>query len=138
MVYLLIDGVVALEGSSGAAEYLGKYVSAYIYYGDDGDNKVIYIEASDKRNTEMTVSAEDVDEVDMTSRQITYIIGNKGKGHEAESPILEDKVDVGAGAIIIGNLRIVDGCVIGAGAVVTKSFEEKDSVIVGVPGKKIK
>jgi len=66
------------------------------------------------------------------------IIGNKGKGHESESPIIGSKVDIGAGAIIIGDLRIADGCIIGAGAVVTKSFEDETSVIVGVPGKKIK
>lgn len=66
------------------------------------------------------------------------IIGNKGKGHENESPTLGDKVDVGAGAIVIGNLHLADACIVGAGAVVTKSFEEPGTVIVGVPGKRIK
>lgn len=66
------------------------------------------------------------------------VIGNKGKGHEDESPTLGNRVDVGAGAIIIGDLQLADDCIVGAGAVVTKSFAESGSVIVGVPGKRIK
>lgn len=66
------------------------------------------------------------------------IIGNKGKGFENSKPNLGDNVDIGAGAIIIGDVNIANNSVIGAGAVVTKSFEENGSIIVGVPGKKIK
>lgn len=63
------------------------------------------------------------------------IIGNKGKGSEQEYPVLGDRVDVGAAAVIIGQVTIADECVIGAGAVVTKSFKENGAVIAGVPGK---
>ena len=66
------------------------------------------------------------------------IIGNKGNGQESERPTLGNKVDVGAGASIIGNLQIADGCFVGAGAVVTKSFDQPGSVLVGVPARKIK
>ena len=66
------------------------------------------------------------------------IIGNKGKGREKEFPTLDSSIDVGAGATIIGKVEIADGCVIGAGAVVTKSFHEKQSVLVGVPAKQAK
>lgn len=65
------------------------------------------------------------------------ILGNKGVGKENLSPKIGNNVDIGAGAVIIGDVRIADDSVIGAGAVVTKSFEEPGSVIVGVPGKKI-
>lgn len=65
------------------------------------------------------------------------ILGNKGKGKESLNPKLGNNVDVGAGAVIIGDVRIADDSVIGAGAVVTKSFEEPGSIIVGVPGKQI-
>ena len=65
------------------------------------------------------------------------IIGNKGKGKENLNPTLGDNVDVGANAVIIGDVQIADNCVIGAGAVVTKSFVEPGSIIVGVPARKI-
>lgn len=65
------------------------------------------------------------------------IIGNKGKGKEKQSPKIGNGVDIGANAVIIGDVTIADNCIIGAGAVVTKSFPEPGSIIVGVPGKKI-
>lgn len=64
-------------------------------------------------------------------------LGNKGIGNEKMCPNIGNNVDIGVGAIIIGNVNIADGCIIGAGAVVTKSFDKKSSVIVGVPGKAI-
>lgn len=63
------------------------------------------------------------------------IVGNKGIGRSEEKPCLGNNVDVGAGAVVIGNIKIADKCVIGANAVVTKSFAEPGSVIVGIPGK---
>ena len=65
------------------------------------------------------------------------IIGNKGKGKEAQNPKIGNGVDIGANAVIIGDVIIADNCVIGAGAVVTKSCTDPGSVIVGVPGRKI-
>ena len=65
------------------------------------------------------------------------IIGKKGTGMELKNPTLGNSVDVGANAVIIGNVTIADNCIIGAGAVVTKSFLEPESIIVGVPGKRI-
>ncbi len=66
------------------------------------------------------------------------IIGNKGIGKEDEYPVLGDRVDVGAGAVIIGKAVIADDCRIGAGAVVTKSFTEPGSIIAGVPAERIR
>ena len=65
------------------------------------------------------------------------IIGNKGAGKESDIPNIGNGVDIGAGAVIIGDIIVADNCIIGANAVVTKSFIESGSVIVGVPGKKI-
>ena len=65
------------------------------------------------------------------------IIGNKGKRKNNQNPKIGNGVDIGANAVIIGDVTIADNCVIGAGAVVTKSFTEPGSVIVGVPGRKI-
>lgn len=65
------------------------------------------------------------------------IIGNKGIGKDNEVPQIGNNVDIGAGAVIIGNVTIADNCIIGANAVVTKSFEEPGSIIVGVPGRKM-
>lgn len=63
------------------------------------------------------------------------IIGNKGKNYEKDSPVLGNNVDIGAGAVVIGELELADDCIVGAGSVVTKSFTEKGTVIVGVPGE---
>lgn len=63
------------------------------------------------------------------------IIGNKGKGKEKQFPVLGSNVDIGAGAVLIGEIKVADNSVIGAGAVVTKSFLQPGSTIVGVPGR---
>lgn len=65
-------------------------------------------------------------------------IGNKGIGNENLKPTIGNNVDIGTGAVVIGDINIADNCVIGAGAVVTKSFSETPSVIVGVPGKTLR
>ena len=65
------------------------------------------------------------------------VVGNKGIGKENLRPIIGNNVDIGVGAVVIGNITVADECVIGAGAVVTKSFCEKESLIVGVPGKRV-
>ncbi len=51
-------------------------------------------------------------------------------------PIIEENVEIGAGAKIIGSVKIGKNSKIGANAVVTKSFPE-NSVLVGVPAKNI-
>jgi serine O-acetyltransferase len=55
---------------------------------------------------------------------------NKGKRH----PTLGDRVTVGAGAKVLGNIYIGSDSRIGANAVVVKSVPE-NSVVVGVPGQ---
>ena len=49
-----------------------------------------------------------------------------------------DNVFIGTGAKIIGDIRIANGCIIGANAVVVDDFLEENSVIGGVPAKKIR
>lgn len=58
---------------------------------------------------------------------------NKGKRH----PSLGDRVTVGAGAKILGNIRIGSDSRIGANAVVVKSVPE-NSVVVGIPGQVVR
>jgi serine O-acetyltransferase len=58
---------------------------------------------------------------------------NKGKRH----PTLGDRVTVGAGAKVLGNILIGADSRIGANAVVVKSVPE-NSVVVGVPGQIVK
>jgi serine O-acetyltransferase len=55
----------------------------------------------------------------------------------AARPVLEDFVDVGAGAVLLGDIRIGRGAVIGANAVVTKDVPPY-SVMVGLPAKCIR
>lgn len=62
-------------------------------------------------------------------------IGNNGISQGA--PVLGDNVDIGVGAVIIGDIFIASGSKIGANALVNKSFYEENSVIVGVPAHKV-
>lgn len=62
-------------------------------------------------------------------------LGNNGT--EDVSPRLGNHVDIGYGAVLIGDIHIADNSVIGANALVNHSFEEFGSKIVGVPAHKI-
>lgn len=44
---------------------------------------------------------------------------------------------LGAGAKLLIGVHLADNIIVGANAVVTKSFEENNIVIVGIPAKKI-
>lgn len=64
--------------------------------------------------------------------QIT--IGNKKHG-ENDVPCVSDKVEIGAGAKILGSIMISKGTIIGANAVVTKDIRTSNSVVVGIPAQ---
>ena len=53
------------------------------------------------------------------------------------APVIGDNVYIGAGAKIIGDIRIANGVAIGANAVVVKSIDEPDTTWGGVPARKI-
>jgi serine O-acetyltransferase len=55
-----------------------------------------------------------------------------------ETPKIGNKVWIGPGAKIYGDITIADEIVIGANSVVNKSFNESNIVIAGAPAKKIK
>ena len=65
------------------------------------------------------------------------VIGNKKTGEKQEVPKIGRNVDIGVGAIIIGDIEIADDCIIGAGSVVTKSFLTPGTVIAGVPAREM-
>ena len=62
-------------------------------------------------------------------------IGNNGSDEAA--PVIGEGLDLGIGAKIIGGIKLGNQVKIGANAVVTKSFEEDDITLVGLPAKKI-
>lgn len=63
-------------------------------------------------------------------------IGNNGADKAA--PVLGNNVDIGFGAVIIGDIRIADDTVIGANAVVNKSISEPGETHAGIPAHRIK
>lgn len=65
----------------------------------------------------------------------TNTIGIKANDRSDEHPKLGNRVDVGVGAMVIGNVTIADDCIIGAGAVVTKSCLAPGTILVGVPAR---
>jgi len=64
-------------------------------------------------------------------------LGGTGKEKGKRHPTLGDRVVVGAGAKVLGAIRIGDYVKIGANAVVLKSVPDH-SIVVGVPGRVIK
>lgn len=63
-------------------------------------------------------------------------IGNNGLTEAC--PVLGNNVDIGYGAVVIGDIKIADNIKIGANAVVNRSFLEPGCTIVGVPAKVVK
>lgn len=61
-------------------------------------------------------------------------LGGTGKEHGKRHPTLGDNVIVGAGAKILGNLKIGENSRIGAGSVVVDNVPE-NSTVVGIPGR---
>ncbi len=63
----------------------------------------------------------------------TNCIGNNGK---TECVLRAgDDLDVGIGACIIGDVCLGDGVTVGANAVVTKSFEQNEITLIGLPAR---
>ena len=62
-------------------------------------------------------------------------IGNNGTNDR--NPVLGDNIELGYGAVIIGDVTITNDTVIGANAVVNRSIEESGTY-VGVPAKKVR
>ena len=66
--------------------------------------------------------------------------GNNCIGNNLEkdkAPVIGNNVEIGYGAIIIGDIKIADDIIIGANSLVNKSFTEPGIKIAGVPAKKI-
>jgi serine O-acetyltransferase len=66
----------------------------------------------------------------------TFGVARRGD-HRSQKPIIEDRVDIGCGAVIVGPITIGHDSQIGANAVVLKDVPPF-SVAVGVPAKVIK
>ena len=60
-------------------------------------------------------------------------LGGTGKEHGKRHPTIGDKVVIGSGAKILGNITIGENCRIGAGSVVLRDVPD-NSTVVGVPG----
>jgi carbonic anhydrase/acetyltransferase-like protein (isoleucine patch superfamily) len=71
--------------------------------------------------------------------QVTFLGEYVTVGHRAviHGAHIEKGCLIGIGAIILNGVRVGSGSIIGAGAVVTKNVEAR-SLIMGVPGKKIR
>lgn len=63
-------------------------------------------------------------------------IGNNGKTPHV--PTLGNNVDIGFGAVIIGDVNVADNIKIGANAVVNRSFTEAGCTVAGVPARVVK
>jgi serine O-acetyltransferase len=73
---------------------------------------------------------------DVTIRQNTTF-GIASKADLNAKPTIEDGVDIGCNAVIVGNITVGRGSVIGAGAVVIRDVPPY-SVVAGVPAKVIR
>ncbi len=68
------------------------------------------------------------------SQQVT--IGESGQGDKAGAPIIGDGVFIGAGAKVIGKIKVGNNVKIGANAVIYKDIPD-NAVVVSYPGYKI-
>lgn len=73
---------------------------------------------------------------DVHIRQNTTF-GVAHRGENRAIPVIEDRVDLGCGVCVLGNVRIGHDSVVGANAVVLKNIPPH-SVAVGIPAKVIK
>ncbi len=64
-------------------------------------------------------------------------IGGQGRYDMDGAPQIGDRVFIGSGARIIGNISVADDVVIGANAVVVKSITEPGTTWAGNPAKKV-
>jgi serine O-acetyltransferase len=60
-------------------------------------------------------------------------LGGTGKEKGKRHPTIGNGVVIGAGAKVLGNIRIGDNCRVGAGSVILRNVSH-DSTVVGVPG----
>ena len=65
-------------------------------------------------------------------QNVTIGAARRGNGAVERYPNVGNDCVIFAGAVLVGDIKIGDGCVIGANAVVTKSFPH-NSIIVGAP-----
>ncbi|WP_394343016.1 serine O-acetyltransferase [Paenirhodobacter populi] len=72
---------------------------------------------------------------DVILRQNTTLGINSPRDLNAK-PIISDGVQVGAGAVIVGNITIGKGAIVGANAVVTRDVAP-GTIVGGVPAKVI-
>ena len=61
-------------------------------------------------------------------------LGGTGKAHGKRHPTLAENVVVGAGAKVLGAIKVGENTRIGAGSVVVRDVEA-DSTVVGIPGR---
>ncbi|MBM3785883.1 MAG: serine O-acetyltransferase [Acidobacteria bacterium] len=64
-------------------------------------------------------------------------LGGTGKESGKRHPTIGDKVVIGTGAKVLGNIRIGDNARIGAGSVVVHPVPD-NSTVVGIPGKVVR
>ena len=70
---------------------------------------------------------------DVTMYQ-SVTLGGTGKEKGKRHPTIGDKVTIGAGAKVLGNIAVGENCRIGAGSVVLRDVPE-NSTVVGVPAR---
>lgn len=69
--------------------------------------------------------------------QSDVTIGIQGRYDRYGAPVIGNRVFIGTGARIIGNIEIADDCVIGANAVVIHDILEPGITVAGNPARKV-
>lgn len=59
------------------------------------------------------------------------------KGSSDEVPFIGNGVVIGVGAVIVGGISVVNNVAIGANSVVTKSINEENVAVAGIPARKV-
>jgi serine acetyltransferase len=63
-------------------------------------------------------------------------LANVDRHHPNDKPVIGNRVDIGAGACVLGAVEIEDDCVIGANSVVIRDLP-RGSVAFGIPARPV-
>lgn len=77
-------------------------------------------------------------EIRSTDSHGIYNIASGDRINDAQDIIIDEHVWIGAHATILGGAHISSGSVVGIRSVITRVFDEKNIIIAGVPGRKVR
>ncbi len=115
--HIEIGGITYYSEYDYSKDLLGKYVSAYIERTSDGNETVLYVSPSTKKNREIIINADDIDSISEDFSSIRYYGGSSSSAKNAKISVTPSVIynerfisnyTVNDFMPQIGNLRLLD------------------------------